>query len=255
MALPKVAVDAAVIKNQQVSSDVYRLELLCPQIIAGAAPGMFVQIRIDRGMLLLRRPFGIADIDRESNILTLFYRVLGQGTEALTEIKPGELLNVLGPLGNGFDTTAHQPLLVGGGMGLAPLLYLAHCYNGKADILLGGRNRQEIFWTEHFKPYVHDIFITTDDGSLGTKGFTTSLLPELLEKTNYDLIAVCGPGIMMQKIAEIAEKSKISCQVSLEKRMACGLGACLSCVIDTTDGKRKKVCKDGPVFWAKEVQI
>ncbi len=197
-------------------------------------------------MLLLRRPFGIADVKDKS--ITVFYRVLGEGTKALTSVKSGDLLNVLGPLGNGFKTDAKRPLLVGGGMGLAPLLYLARFYQGKADILMGGRNKQEIFWEEYFRPYANNIFITTDDGSVGTKGFTTNLLPQLLTDTKYDLVAVCGPGIMMQLISDIAAKYDVPCQVSLEKRMACGLGACLSCAVDTKDGQRKKVCKDGPVF-------
>lgn len=253
MALPKIAVDASVIINEQVSEDVFRLELLCPEIAAYSKPGMFVQIRVDKGMLLLRRPFGIADVKDKS--ITVFYRVLGEGTKALTSVKSGDLLNVLGPLGNGFKTDAKRPLLVGGGMGLAPLLYLARFYQGKADILMGGRNKQEIFWEKYFRPYANNIFITTDDGSVGTKGFTTNLLPQLLTDTKYDLVAVCGPGIMMQLISDIAAEYEVPCQVSLEKRMACGLGACLSCAVDTKDGQRKKVCKDGPVFWAEEVQI
>ncbi|MBQ2047794.1 MAG: dihydroorotate dehydrogenase electron transfer subunit, partial [Schwartzia sp.] len=157
--MPKIAVDASVIINEQVSEDVFRLELLCPEIAAYSKPGMFVQVRVDKGMLLLRRPFGIADVKDKS--ITVFYRVLGEGTKALTSVKSGDLLNVLGPLGNGFKTDAKRPLLVGGGMGLAPLLYLARFYQGKADILMGGRNKQEIFWEEYFRPYSNNIFITT----------------------------------------------------------------------------------------------
>ena len=160
---------------------------------------------------------------------------------------------MLGPLGNGFDMKAEHPLLVGGGMGLAPLLFLAKAFSGKADVIVGGRNREEVFWTEIFQPHAREIFITTDDGSVGRKGFTTEILPELTEARDYDCIYVCGPEIMMKKISAIAAERGVPCQVSLERRMACGLGACLSCGCDTTDAKRVKVCKDGPVFWARDV--
>lgn len=138
-------------------------------------------------------------------------------------------------------------------MGLSPVLFYAAAMQGKADVLMGGKTKGELFWQELFTGKVQDIFCTTDDGSLGTKGFTTTLLPELLAKKDYDIVVACGPEIMMKGIAKIAKEHGVRCQVSLEKRMGCGLGACLSCSIDTTDGKRKKVCKDGPVFEAGEV--
>ena len=148
---------------------------------------------------------------------------------------------------------AKRPLLVGGGMGLAPLLYLAKQFHGEADVLMGGRNAAELFWEKLFQPYARNMFLTSDDGSCGEKGFVTNLLPRLLAQEAYDCIYTCGPEIMMRGIAKIAADHEIPCQASLEKRMACGLGACLSCVCDTTKKERKKICKDGPVFWAQEV--
>ena len=148
---------------------------------------------------------------------------------------------------------SERPLLVGGGMGLSPLLFCAGVMGEKADVLMGGRCAREMFWETLFRPHVLNTYITTDDGSLGVKGFTVSLLPELLAGGGYDAVIVCGPEIMMQRTARLAKEAGIPCQVSLERRMACGLGACLSCSIDATDGTRKKVCKDGPVFWAEEV--
>ncbi|MBQ1808734.1 MAG: dihydroorotate dehydrogenase electron transfer subunit, partial [Selenomonas sp.] len=167
--------------------------------------------------------------------------------------QPGEGINILGPLGHGFSLQAKRPLLVGGGMGLSPLLFCATAFAGKADVLMGGRTQRELFWEDIYAPHVHSVYCTTDDGSYGEKGFVTTVLPKLLQANDYDLVLVCGPEVMMKAVAKIASDHNIPCQVSLEKRMGCGLGACLSCSIDTTNGQRKKVCKDGPVFWAEEV--
>ena len=138
-------------------------------------------------------------------------------------------------------------------MGLSPLLYYAAAMRGKADVLMGGKTAEELFWSDLFDDLCGHCFLTTDDGSRGTKGFTTTVLPEILERGDYDVVVTCGPEVMMRGVAKIAREHGIPCEVSLEKRMACGLGACLSCSIDTTDGQRKKVCKDGPVFPAEEV--
>ena len=255
MALPKekVTVDANIVSQQELYDQVFQLVVKAPEVAALAEAGQFVQLRILNSNCLLRRPVGIAAADKEKGTVAFIYRVVGKGTKAISELKAGDTINVLGPLGNGFDTTAKKPLIVGGGMGLSPVLFYAAVMQGKADVLMGGKTAGELFWQELFAGKVQDIFCTTDDGSLGTKGFTTTLLPELLEKKDYDLVVACGPEIMMKGIAKIAKEHGARCQVSLEKRMGCGLGACLSCSIDTTDGKRKKVCKDGPVFEAGEV--
>lgn len=252
MILPKYLDDEAIVlENNSVGQGIYRMTLASPDVAKAACPGQFVNVGLDPRFHRLRRPFGVADIG--DNSFTMYYRVIGEGTLALTELSVGDTVSVLGPLGNGFDMKAERPLLVGGGMGLAPLLLLARQFHGAADILLGGRNKEELFWTEYFRPYINEMFVTTDDGSVGRKGFTTELLPELLEAHPYDCLYVCGPEIMMKKIAALAVQEGVPCQVSLEKRMACGLGACLSCACDTTGAKRVKVCKDGPVFWARDV--
>lgn len=249
--LPKIVEKAEVLTNTQITPDVYKMTVLSPAAAKAVAPGMFYQLRLYSGQgLLLRRPISIADVD--GDVLTFIYRVVGKGTEEMTHLKAGDAVSCLGPLGNGFFLDAERPLLVGGGMGAAPLLYLAKAYKGKASLLVGGRNERELFWTSLYEKLVKDIYITTDDGSLGTKGFTVDLLPKLLEENDFDMIFVCGPEIMMRGIYKVAREFDVKCQVSLEKRMACGLGACLSCSVDTTSG-RKKVCKDGPVFWAEEV--
>lgn len=252
MILPKLALDAKILRNTKVGEGVYALTVHGGALVSQVRPGQFIHLRIPSGEAFLRRPFGIADTDENDDQLTMYYRVTGKGTHAMTDLQNGNTVNCLGPLGNGFSLSSKRPLLVGGGMGLAPLLLLAKRFQGEADVLMGGRNQAELFWKDIFEPHAHEIFITTDDGSIGRKGFTTELLPELLGK-KYDCIYTCGPEIMMRGIAEIAEKHDIPCQVSLEKRMACGLGACLSCVCDTANGERKKICKDGPVFWARDV--
>lgn len=253
MTLPRVTVDAVILSQEKMAEAVYRMTLDCPQIAQGARPGNFVQMRPLLGNVLLRRPLGIGDAEPEKGRISLVYRVLGRGTGTFSGLSAGDRVNVLGPLGHGFSMDFKRPLLVGGGMGLSPLLFYAGRMGGKAEILMGGKNASEMFWTELFAPYAAKIHVATDDGSLGEKGFPTDLLPDLLKCGGYDGLISCGPEIMMKKSAKIARAAGLPCQVSLERRMACGLGACLSCSIDTRDGTRKKVCKDGPVFWAEEV--
>lgn len=249
----KVAMDGTILAQEQVAAGVYRIELQLPSLSALAAPGQFVQLRLLDGAHLLRRPLGIAERSPLRGSVTLFYRVVGSGTQALARLKKGATVHVLGPLGHGFSTTYARPLLVGGGMGLSPLLSCAQAQRGACDVLMGGKTEGELFWRPYYEPYVKGSFFTTDDGSFGTKGFVTTLLPDVLEKGDYDVVLVCGPEVMMRGVAKIAQAHGLPCEVSLERRMACGLGACLSCSIDTTSGERRKVCKDGPVFRAEEV--
>lgn len=247
------AIDTEIVENKMILPDVYGITVKAADISKNARAGQFIHVRIDAGMIFLRRPLGVADVDEKQGTLTMFYRLIGNGTHALSKLKAGDNVNCLGPLGNGFSLAKKKTLIIGGGMGLAPLILLSRRLPMKADLLIGGRNEDEVFWEKYFSPYVDNIFVTTDDGSKGRKGFTTDYLPEILDKNHYGTIYVCGPDIMMRKIYEIAKRKEIPCQVSLERRMACGMGACLSCAIDTNDGKRKKVCVDGPVFEAQEV--
>lgn len=253
MTLPKIVRDAKVLAQQELASHVFFLVVEAPEIARQAKAGQFVQLRILSGDFTLRRPVGVAAVDPRKGSVAFIYRVVGRGTKALSALMPGEMVNVLGPLGHGFAMKYQRPLIVGGGMGLSPLLYYADAMKGRADVLMGGKTADELFWTRLFDDLTQQMFLTTDDGSMGTKGFTTTALPEILETGDYDVVVTCGPEIMMRGVATIAKEHGLPCEVSLEKRMACGLGACLSCSIDTTDGQRKKVCKDGPVFPAEEV--
>ena len=243
----KKLIDAKIIDNKCVAGDIYRLVVEADLI---GRPGQFIQVRLPSNEFTLRRPFGIAAL-REGQV-TMFYRVVGHGTEYLTTLQPGEVVNLLGSLGNGFNLNEGNVLLVGGGLGLAPLIFAASELSD-VDVLIGGKNATEAnLWQSEFEPLTNKLFIATDDGSAGIHGFVTELLPEVLSKNKYEAILTCGPEIMMRRVATIAKESGIPCQVSLEKRMGCGLGACLSCSIDTING-RQKICKDGPVFNAKEV--
>lgn len=169
----------------------------------------------------------------------------------LADACSGDELSIVGPLGHGFDLAHEKALIVGGGLGLAPCLFLAETKAG-CDLLMGGRNAAELFWTDLYEGKVDEVFITTDDGSAGVKGTVMAKLPELLASGKYTVVYVCGPVPMMKAVANACLEAKVPCQVSLEKFMACGLGACLSCACEGI-GKRIKVCKDGPVFWAQEV--
>ena len=238
--------NAEIISNQEVAPQIFRLTVDAPELAATARAGQFVQVKISEEFTL-RRPLGIAST--LGGRVKIFYRLVGRGTQTLSQKKSGERLNILGALGNDFTPRDGKILLVGGGMGLAPLLLATEKFS--ADVLIGGRTKDEVtFWQEEFAPLVEKIFITTDDGSYGKKGFAINILPEILN--DYAAILTCGPEIMMRGVAKIARGKNLPCEVSFEKRMACGLGACLSCSIDTADG-RKKVCKDGPIFDAQKV--
>ena len=240
--------NAKILSNEEVAEKIFRLTVDAPELAENSRAGQFVQVKISDDFTL-RRPLGIASTS--GGKVKIFYRAVGRGTEILSTRRAGESLNILGALGNGYSNFGGKILLVGGGMGLAPLLCAAEKFS--ADVLLGGRTKDEVtFWQEEFRPHVEKIFITTDDGSYAKKGFVIDLLPEVLSAEKYSAIFTCGPEIMMRGVAKIAAEKNIPCEVSFEKRMACGLGACLSCSIDTLDG-RKKVCKDGPIFDAKKV--
>jgi len=250
----KFAVTATVTAQNSPAPAVFRLTLAAPAIAAGAVPGQFVMVRLENNSpVTLRRPLGLATADKSTGQIELIYRVMGEGTAALSELKAGEKINVLGSLGQGFAPPAARTLLVGGGMGLSPLLCYAQSFPAQTDILMGGKNAKEMFWSELFSPFVNKTYITTDDGSLGQRGFTVSMLPELIRQNNYDLVLAVGPEVMMRKAAEICREFNVKCQISLERRMACGLGACLSCSFTAVSGARRRVCHDGPVFYAEEV--
>lgn len=254
MILAKVIVDAKVIGQKVLSPDVRQIDFLAPEIARQALPGQFVNVQTSMHTApLLRRPLGVANVDAKNGVLTLIYRIIGEATHILAEACTGDRISIIGPLGNGFDLKAKKPLLIGGGLGLAPLVYLAKSFcPNPVEILMGGRTDKELFWTDIFEDLCKEIHITTDDGTKGAKGTVMALLPELLQNGGFDCVYVCGPEPMMKAVAGLAAEYAVPCQISLEKYMACGIGACLSCSCGGVH-KRLKVCTDGPVFWAQEV--
>ena len=213
-------------------------------------PGQFVEVRVDGSpRTFLRRPISINFVDREKNELWLLVATVGDGTRRLAELKAGEVLNCVLPLGNGFTPAQAQEkvLLIGGGVGVAPLLYMGaemRRAGVEPTFLLGARTAQDLLMTDIFKRYGR-VYVTTEDGSEGEKGFVTN--HSILEQERFDRISTCGPTPMMKAVARLAREKGIDCEVSLENLMACGLGACLCCVEKTVDGNLC-VCKDGPVF-------
>ncbi len=219
-------------------------------------PGQFVEVSME-GVdgVLLRRPISINFVDREHNELWLMVAMVGRGTQYLGQLQQGDTVNCILPLGHGFTMPAdgsERLLLVGGGVGVAPLLYMGaemQRQGCEPTFLLGARSKADLLELEHFRRYGR-VCITTEDGSEGERGFVTN--HSLLNKETFDRIAVCGPKPMMMAVARYAAKANVECEVSLENRMACGLGACLCCVEKTVRGNRC-VCKDGPVFNVKQL--
>ncbi len=244
---------AKVVGQFMLNATTKQIDLIAPEIAAEAVPGQFVNVQVSsRTVPLLRRPLGVAAVNREDGTISLIYRIIGEATKILAEVCSGDQLSIIGPLGHGFDLKAQKPLLIGGGLGLAPLLYLAAALQKQQPaVLMGGRTADDLFWQDLYQDLCPRQFLTTDDGSLGTKGTIMALLPQLL-KQEFDCAYVCGPVPMMKAAAQACDQAGLPCQVSLEKYMACGLGACLSCSCQGI-GKRLKVCTDGPVFWSREV--
>lgn len=245
---------ARVLENKAIIPEVWTMVFAAPSIAKEARPGQFVNVRVPGGQTFLRRPFGIADADTEKGTVTIIYRLVGKGTAEMKALASGDTLSVEGPLGEGVFTTAPGKVLIaGGGVGLAPLIFLAKSLT-KPIVLVAGKTAAETFWTKFFEPYAEKIYVTTDDGSQGMKGFAAQAIPVIAAENALDRISVCGPTMMMKTVAAEAEKAGVFCEVSLEKRMACGIGVCLGCTFaNKLDHKRYKVCADGPVFAAKGV--
>ena len=248
-----------VIRNERISEDVLFMEVYAPKQAREGRVGQFCNVRVTDGTApLLRRPISYAGFDREKGTIHLLYRVVGLGTELMTRLREGDELDCLGPLGSAFSY-APRMLLVGGGVGIAPMLCAVRHKRESAysdcltEVVLGFRSERESFWAKLFEPYGVRVHITTDDGTLGTKGFPTAVMPDILKGGAFDTVITCGPTPMMKGVARTAEACDVPCQVSLEERMGCGTGGCLGCGCDGAGGKRYKICKDGPVFPAEEV--
>lgn len=240
--------DAELLRNDYVLLKLTDDKAPLPEI----APGQFVEVSVDCAPhTFLRRPISINYVDRASNALWLLVHAVGEGTHRLLRLQKGERLNCLFPLGHGFSIPSHTAshlLLVGGGVGTAPLLYYGHCLKAAGHtptFLLGGRSQRDILQLPLFEQYGR-VCITTEDGSAGERGFVTNH-PAFHEQC-FDGVATCGPKPMMMAVARMAATKGLPCEVSLENLMACGLGACLCCVEKDAEGHNVCVCKEGPVF-------
>lgn len=219
-------------------------------------PGQFVHIKCGEGSLL-RRPISVCSCqeDEPEDILAIAFEVRGEGTAWLAEREVGEKLDVLGLLGHGFQVDPEgRYLLVGGGIGIPPMRGCAQYTQGRSTAILGGRSADKIILLDCFRDECAEVQVATDDGSLGYHGYVDALVRQTLEKDkDFTAVLACGPKPMLRNVAKVAEEFGVPCQVSMEERMGCGVGACLVCACDMADGTRKHVCKDGPVFDSKEV--
>src|SRR3989338_1939598 len=247
-----------ILVNRKITAGCYRMVLKTPRISRQALPGQFLEIKVaDSYEPFLRRPFGVHRVRGEN--LEILYEVVGKATEILAQKKAGEYLDVIGPLGNGFRlniTHSTLNILVAGGMCVAPLMFLAEkLAETKHQVLIGAKTKSQIFCEKEFQDLGSDVKISTDDGSQGFKGKVTDLLQKILPHAiSHKPLAIyaCGPRPMLQEISRISKKYNIPAQISLEEHMACGIGACLGCVVNTMAGYAR-VCKEGPVFDADKI--
>jgi len=254
--VPATVEQVTVVGNERLCEGVGLLALDAPRVAATVQPGQFVHLRIAEGRdFILRRPFSVHRTAGER--IEILYQVLGVGTRALAEAARGDVMDVIGPLGHGWGVpagTAHA-LLVSGGLGAAPLGMLAEqlADAGVAvTVAMGAPCAERLVARELFESVARRVILATDDGSAGERGFVTVLTERLLGTGEFDICYVCGPEVMQRAVAAQASAADVACQVSLERLMACGIGACLSCVVTTRAGQ-KRACVDGPVFDAGEV--
>lgn len=246
-----------VLANERVATGVGLLTLRAPRIAERVAPGQFVHLRIERAAdFILRRPFSVHAITRDGGI-RLLYQILGRGTLALAEKRAGDEMDAIGPLGTGFripEGAAHA-LVVAGGLGVAPLALLVEVLAERGVAVtaaVGAPSAGRLLALETLERDARRLLVATDDGSRGERGFVTSLVEGVLTSDRPDVAYVCGPEVMARMVAAQCAAAGVPCQVSLERLMACGVGACLSCVVTTAAGLARACC-DGPVFHAEEV--
>jgi len=254
--------DCTVEENVQIAKDTYKMKIKGNFVKECRTPGQFVNIRIGDGREhVLRRPISISEIDRGENLVTIIYRIVGEGTKFMANIKKGNEIDVMGPLGRGYDvlslTKEQTALLVGGGIGVPPLYELAKQFNKrgiKTITILGFNSKDEVFYQDEFKKF-GETYVSTVDGSVGTKGFVTDVIKKLQEENKlvFDKYYSCGPFAMLKALTKMDEE-KMG-YISLEERMACGVGACYACVCEKIDGSISRVCYDGPVYDSKEIAL
>lgn len=246
-----------IVDKTALGPDTYWMQLECGDMVEKTfyAPGQFIHIAC--GPHFLRRPISVATCqsDMPDDGVSIVFQVRGEGTAWLAEREAGDRLDVLGLLGNGFAMVpGGRYLLAGGGIGVPPLYGCAQYAGGRAVAVLGFRSAHQVIMPQLFAGSCENVFLCTDDGSLGFHGFVHQKVAEILDKDkDFTAVLACGPKPMLKGVAEVAQKYGVPCQVSMEERMACGVGACLGCAAPMADGSMKHVCKNGPVFDASEV--
>lgn len=249
---------AKVLNQNKIANDIYSMWIECEAAI-DAKPGQFIDVYVNDDSKLLPRPISICEVN--DNSLRIVYRVVGGGTKVMSTYQEGDSIDIIGPLGNGFSMKDGKAILVGGGIGIPPMVELAKTLSekiGKENVTCVMGYRDELFLTDELENF-SAVIIATEDGSTGTKGTVIDALNE--NGISGDVMYACGPIPMLKALKDWAIDKDIECQVSLEERMACGIGACLACVCKTKEKDEhsnvcnKRICKDGPVFDAKEIDF
>jgi len=252
----KKKITAKIIRQENIATDIFSMVIDAKDIATMAKPGQFVDLYTADGSKLLPRPISICEIDKDAQTLRLVYRIAGGGTKEFSKLISGNTIDIMGPLGNGFNLEGKKAILIGGGIGIPPMLQLAKELECEKSIILGYRDEE--FLSEEFKPY-GDVYMSSDNGTIGVKGTVMDAIKEY--GITGDVIYACGPTPMLRAISEYALANNIVAQLSFEEKMACGVGACLACVCkskeidDHSKVHNKRVCKDGPVFYAGEVEF
>lgn len=241
--------------KEELAQGIFDFRVDCADMAKEILPGQFLHIDCGEGTLL-RRPISICDV--QGHAVRFIFETKGKGTHDLAKRNVGDILDIMGPLGNSFltENIPSNPVLIGGGIGVFPLYNLAKVQT-PAKIFLGFRSSDRVVMEDEFKGIV-DTVVATDDGTYGYSGYAVNALEEYLDSSDCDMLYCCGPKPMLKAVKQIAEKRNIPCRLSLEERMGCGIGACLVCTCETKhEGSERyaRVCKDGPVFWADEVTL
>ncbi|MEG0793829.1 MAG: dihydroorotate dehydrogenase electron transfer subunit [Lachnospiraceae bacterium] len=247
-----------VVSQKQLATGIFSLWLQTKQIAHDAKPGQFISMYTNDNSKLLPRPISICETDKKNAQIRVVYRVMGEhtGTEQFSKLQEGDTISILGPLGNGFPIKEKKALLIGGGIGVPPILELSKHLNCEKTIVAGYRD--QLFLEEELKEN-GVLYVATEDGSAGTKGTVLDAIKE--QDLQGEIIYACGPTPMLHAVKIYAKEQNIECYLSLEERMACGIGACLACVCKSkeidhhSNVNNKRVCKDGPVFLAEEVEV
>lgn len=248
-----------IVSKTELSPGVFDLCVASPSMARAALPGQFVDIACEGKTL--RRPISICDTDPSRGLVRLVLEIRGEGTAWLAAHAVGETLDILGPLGKGFDLAGAQEkraLFVGGGIGVPPLLFAARPYGARAHAVLGFRTAGAVILADDFTTAGAMLHLATDDGTAGHHGLVTGPARTLLQAGAADIVYACGPLPMLRAVAALAREYNVRCQVSMEQRMACGVGACLCCVCETKEPgthRYRHVCKDGPVFDAETLAL